>query len=81
MANMSYCRFENTFNDLIDCFDNIWEEAENMRDERFRKTMIRFLKERIDEIEELNEELDNQEEDYGPGMFIDDEEWEKEMGR
>ena len=75
MVNMSYCRFENTFNDLIDCFDNIWEEAENMRDERFRKTMIRYLKERMDEIEELNEELDN------PGMFIDDEEWEKEMGR
>ena len=58
MANMSYCRFENTFNDLIDCFDNIWEEAENQRDERARKQMIRFLKERIDEIEELNEELD-----------------------
>ena len=76
MANMSYCRFENTFNDLIDCFDNIWEEAENQRDERFRKTMIRFLKERIDEIEELNEELDKP-----LGMFIDDEEWEKEMGR
>ena len=75
MANMSYCRFENTFNDLIDCFDNIWEEAENMRDERFRKTMIRYLKERMDEIEELSEELDK------PGMFIDDKEWEKEMGR
>ena len=73
MANMSYCRFENTFNDLIDCFDNIWEEAENMRDERFRKSMIRYLKERMDEIEELNEELDN------PGMFIDDEEWEKRV--
>lgn len=76
MANMSYCRFENTFNDLIDCFDNIWEEAENDRDERSRKQMIRFLKERIDEIEELSEELDNPR-----GMFIDDEEWEKEMGR
>ena len=76
MANMSYCRFENTFNDLIDCFDNIHEEAENQRDERFRKTMIRFLRERIDEIEELAEELDKPR-----GMFIDDEEWEKEMGR
>jgi len=74
--NMSYCRFENTFNDLIDCFDNIWEEAENERDERSRKRMIRFLKERLDEIEELNEELDKP-----LGMFIDDEEWEKEMGR
>jgi len=76
MANMSYCRFENTYHDLIDCFDNIWEEAENERDERYRKNMIRFLKERLDEIEELNEELDKP-----LGMFIDDEEWEKEMGR
>ena len=74
--NMSYCRFENTFNDLIDCFDNIWEEAENERDERYRKNMIQFLKERIDEIENLSEELDKP-----LGMFIDDEEWEKEMGR
>jgi len=76
MANMSYCRFENTYHDLIDCFDNIWNEAENERDERYRKNMIRFLKERIDEIEELSEELDKP-----LGMFIDDEEWEKEMGR
>jgi hypothetical protein len=60
VMNMSYCRFENTFNDLIDCFDNIWEEAENERDERSRKRMIQFLKERIDEIEELNEELASQ---------------------
>jgi len=75
MANMSYCRFENTYNDLLDCFENIWNEAESMRDERYRVRMIRFLKEQLNEIEELNEELDN------PGMFIDDEEWEKEMGR
>ena len=58
--NMSYCRFENTYHDLIDCFDNIWNEAENERDERYRKNMIRFLKDRLDEIEELNEELNNQ---------------------
>jgi hypothetical protein len=76
MGNMSYCRFENTYHDLIDCFDNIWNEAENERDERYRKNMIRFLKDRLDEIEELNEELDKP-----LGMFIDDEEWEKEMGR
>ena len=60
---------------MSDWFDNIWNEAENERDERYRKNMIRFLKDRLDEIEELNEELDK------PGMFIDDEEWEKEMGR
>jgi ppGpp synthetase/RelA/SpoT-type nucleotidyltranferase len=59
MANMSYCRFENTYHDLVDCFDNIFEEAENERDERHRKYMIQFLKERIDEIEDLYEELNN----------------------
>jgi hypothetical protein len=75
MANMSYCRFENTLNDLVDCINNIHEEAENMRDERSRKQMIRFLFENIDFIEDLKRELDN------PGMFIDDKEWEKEMGR
>ncbi len=70
MANMSYCRFENTLNDLVDCFQNISEEAENSRDERARKEMIRFLFENIDFIEDLKRELDN------PGMFIDDKEWE-----
>ena len=75
MANMSYCRFENTLNDLVDCINNISEEAENMRDERCRKQMINYLFENIDFIEDLKRELDN------PGMFIDDEEWEKEMGR
>ena len=75
MANMSYCRFENTLNDLVDCLDNISQEAENERDERARKQMIRFLFENIDFIEDLKRELDN------PGMFIDEDEWEKEMGR
>ena len=59
MANMSYCRFENTFNDLIDCIDNIEQEAENERDERKRKEMIYFLFENIDLFEELKEKLDN----------------------
>lgn len=26
MANMSYCRFRNTLDDLIDCYAN-WEES------------------------------------------------------
>jgi hypothetical protein len=60
MANMSYCRFENTYHDLIDCFDNIWNECENDRDERYRVRMIQLLREKIDEIEELNEDLASQ---------------------
>jgi len=73
--NMSYCRFENTYNDLVDCLENIESEAGNERDERYRIRMIQLLKENIDFIEDLKFALDN------PGMFIDDEEWEKEMGR
>ena len=57
MANMSYCRFENTLSDLQDCFDNIEYEAENERDERARKKMILFLLEQADVIEELVEEV------------------------
>jgi hypothetical protein len=75
MSNMSYCRFENTLNDLVDCFNNIHEEAENERDERARKLMIRFLFENINLIEDLKEELDQ------PGMYLNEEEWEREMGR
>lgn len=64
MANMSYCRFENTFNDLIDCIDNIEQEAENERDERKRKEMIYFLFENIDLFEELKEKLDSVSQDW-----------------
>jgi hypothetical protein len=75
MSNMSYCRFENTLNDLVDCFNNIHEEAENERDERARKLMIRFLFENINLVEDLKEELDQ------PIMYLNEEEWEREMGR
>jgi hypothetical protein len=34
MANMSYCRFENTYNELVDCIENLNKSAENERDER-----------------------------------------------
>ena len=32
MANMSYCRFQNTLGDLEDCFENI-DDIQNMSDE------------------------------------------------
>ena len=47
MANMSYCRFENTYHDLLDCLQNITEET-NDRDERFRKQMIDILVELVE---------------------------------
>ena len=53
MANMSYCRFENTYNDLIDCLDNIENEASNDRDERYRIRLIKLIAENMDLINDL----------------------------
>ena len=43
MANMSYCRNENTYNDLIDCIENLNIPASNERDERYRIRLIELL--------------------------------------
>jgi hypothetical protein len=52
MPNMSYCRFENTANDLKDCYDN-WEsldrldadEIPNGDEIKARKRLLRICKE------------------------------------
>ena len=55
MPNMSYCRFENTYNDLIDCLDNISSEAGNERDERYRIRLIKLLADNMDLISDLKD--------------------------
>ena len=45
MGNMSYCRFENTMNDLQDCLRHIDHKAENDRDESARQEMIELFRE------------------------------------
>ena len=47
---MSYCRFENTMDDLRDCIRNIYREAENERDERSRQEMIALFMEVAEEF-------------------------------
>jgi len=57
MSNMSYCRFENTYNDLIDCIENLNKPSENGRDERYRELLIRLIIETV-ESGEAEEALD-----------------------
>ncbi len=45
MGNMSYCRFENTMDDLRDCLRHIDYEAENDRDESARQAMLELFRE------------------------------------
>jgi hypothetical protein len=45
MANMSYCRFENTLGDLEDCFDHISDENLSSTEERCREALIALCNE------------------------------------
>jgi hypothetical protein len=55
MPNMSYCRFENTYNDFLDCINNIHNEAESPRDERYRKKLLGLIIEMSEDIDNLKE--------------------------
>jgi hypothetical protein len=58
--NMSYCRFENTYNDLIDCIENMSKESSNDRDERYRERLLLLMKNTVDsgEVDEILEEIE-----------------------
>ena len=72
--NMSYCRFENTLKDLRDCYHNM--DSDDLSQSEFfaRKRMIELC------MTIASEYVDILDQDF-EGMFIDDEEWEKENGR
>ena len=59
--NMSYCRFENTYNDLIDCIENMSKESSNDRDERYRERLLLLMKDVVDsgEVDEILEEIED----------------------
>lgn len=63
MSNMSYCRFENTFNDLIDCLQNIAEET-NSRDEQYRQNMLALLVEMVEQCDSQEDLLDYLENEF-----------------
>jgi hypothetical protein len=46
MANMSYCRFQNTLQDLSDCYENMDDEDLSAEEKRARKALL-VLCERI----------------------------------
>lgn len=46
---MSYCRFENTMDDLRDCLRHIDHKAENEYDEQARQEMLEMFREIFEE--------------------------------
>ena len=43
MPNMSYCRMQNTYNDLRDCYDN-WEDAESESELKYRERILKLAR-------------------------------------
>lgn len=58
MGNMSYCRFENTFNDLEDCYQALcedgakkYEEDANQHEKPYIEKLIRLCRDIAEEFE------------------------------
>lgn len=57
IMNMSYCRFQNTFEDLIDCKDALYNgDIERTEEKRYAKKLIALCKEIAENFED--EDLD-----------------------
>ena len=52
MANMSYCRFRNTLQDLWDCYENLHEEDLSSEEQQARQRLIEICQKIVDESEE-----------------------------
>ena len=64
MANMSYCRFENTLSDLRDCYRNIDETDLSRTEIAARKQLIelcQLIEEVADQEMEMDEDTDVEE--------------------
>jgi len=67
MANMSYCMFENTYNDLMQCYEALSnEKALSEREEKFKKKLIDLC---TDISLDFGEEEDGEEE-VGPNDLV-----------
>lgn len=65
MANMSYCRYENTSKDLKDCVNALYqadvnEPLSSSWEERGLRDLLYFSKEIVDMEDIITEILDNQ---------------------
>jgi len=59
MANMSYCRFENTYRDLLDCYHNI-NESVSESEHNYRERLVDLCREILDEYEYQDYEGDSE---------------------
>jgi hypothetical protein len=62
MANMSYCRFENTYRDMIDCYHNLNNKLSD-NENKYRKKLVELCQDILDEFDEDISNKDRKEEE------------------
>jgi hypothetical protein len=68
MPNMSYCRFRNTYLDLIDCSNNLNDKDLSFEEKMAKKNLLELCKEMIEDYEfnnlgELEHDWDDEDEE------------------
>lgn len=60
MSNMSYCRFENTYKDLQDCYEAMGDGIEDLSESesKYFDKMIKLCKEIVDDFGEPEDDED-----------------------
>ena len=56
MANMSYCRFQNTYYDLRDCYENMDDELSE-DETKYRKRLLELCKRIVDNYGDEDEDV------------------------
>lgn len=62
MANMSYCRFENTYSDLLDCYESLQNKSIDELSESEKKYALKLIKLCSDISEDFLHEINKGEE-------------------
>jgi len=62
MANMSYCRFENTFRDLEDCHEHVDDDLDGS-ELRYRTKLIELCRLIVDDYDDIQKANQEDEED------------------
>ena len=52
MSNMSYCRFENTTDDLYDCLDHINDDDLSSSEKKYRECLVDLCKKIVREYDD-----------------------------
>lgn len=60
MANMSYCRFENTYRDLRDCYEHMTDANLSREEKQARQAMIELFAQILEECTNVELEYEGE---------------------